>query len=74
MTRLRYERMRREWTQVELAQRAHIDPALLSRIETGRVLPYAPALERLARAFGMAPGDAPQLIEEIVPPSLQTTR
>lgn len=46
-------RLARGWTQVELARRSRIHPADLSKIEAGRVVPYAPQVRRLARALGV---------------------
>ncbi len=60
MRRIRAERIRRGWTHVELARRARVTQADLSRIECGRLLPGVRA-PRLAAALGIQPE---QLLED----------
>ena len=50
--RVKHERERRRYSQVELAKHAQITQGLLSRIEAGKVLaPNADVIKRLARAL-----------------------
>ena len=50
--RVKYERERRRYSQVELAKAADITQGLLSRIEAGKVrAPNADIIKRLARAL-----------------------
>jgi transcriptional regulator with XRE-family HTH domain len=65
--RLTVERMRRGWTKARLARAAGLDQSLLSKIEAGRVLPYACELERLAAAIGIEPSEASALLEDAEP-------
>lgn len=53
--RIRTERLRRKWTQTELAARSGLSTSDVSRIETGRLRPYPRQLARLARALRLAP-------------------
>ena len=57
MLRLTETRRARGWSKAELARRARIDQALMSKIELGRLRPYPVELRRLARALGL-PADA----------------
>lgn len=47
-------RERRGWSQAELARRARLHPADISRIESGRLVPYDRQRRRLARALGVS--------------------
>lgn len=50
--RVKYERERRRYSQVGLAQAAGISQALLSRIEAGKIVaPNADVIKNLARAL-----------------------
>ena len=60
--RVTAERVRRGWTQAELARRAHLDPAILCKIERRRLIPYQAELARLARALKVA---ATELMTEV---------
>ncbi len=64
MLRLTRERTRRGWTKAELARRARVDQAQVSKIEAGRVRPYQPELARLARALGVPRHAAEELLRE----------
>ena len=65
MLKLTLERQRRGWPKAELARRARLDQANVSRIEAGRVRPYMVELRRLARALGLAVTEAEGLLEEV---------
>jgi len=62
MTRLKYERIKRQLTQQELAVNVGMCYADISRIETGRMKPYPGHLKRLSQYFDI-PED--QLLEEV---------
>lgn len=64
MLRLTAERLRRGWSKAELARRARLDQANVSRIEARRVRPYAVELARLARALGLEPDEGERLLDE----------
>ena len=50
--RVKHERERRRFSQVELAKEAAISQALLSRIEAGKIVaPNGDVIKRLARAL-----------------------
>jgi transcriptional regulator with XRE-family HTH domain len=63
MLKLTAERIQRGWSKAELARRARLDQALVSKIEGQRVRPYPTELRRLARALGVRADDAPRLLE-----------
>jgi len=53
--RLRQIRQRKALSQQDLAQRAGVGEATISRIEQGRVRPRPSTLRKLAAALGVAP-------------------
>lgn len=59
MLRVKAERLRRGWSQLDVAYRARLQPSELSRIERGLAVPYPGQAERLSRVFGL-PADALQ--------------
>jgi len=65
MLQLTAERLRRRWSKAELARRARLDQANVSRIEAGRMRPYAVELARLARALGVKPTEAERLLDDL---------
>ena len=65
MLRLTYERMRLGWSKATLARRAKVDQALLSKIETGRVTPYPPELQRLTAALDFPESEATRLLDQV---------
>ncbi len=58
------ERARRDWTQAELARRADIERAHLSRIEAGAVDPGLAIQEKIAAAFGLTLGELMRTVDE----------
>lgn len=62
LTRLKAERLRRGWTQIDLAYHSRVQPAEISRFETGIARPYPGQARRLAAALELEPG---QLLEEV---------
>jgi transcriptional regulator with XRE-family HTH domain len=54
--RIKDERIKRGWNQTEVAYLARMSPADLSRIETGRMVPYPAHAKRLSEVFGLEPG------------------
>lgn len=57
-----YARQRCGFSQAELARRARLDQATLSRIESGRTRPYRAQLERLAGALGIRPNTLARML------------
>lgn len=53
MSQLRQLRLERGWSQRELARRANMPEAEVSRIETGRLRAYKGQARRIARAIGV---------------------
>lgn len=53
MLRLKAERLRRGWTQTDLAYHARMTAAEISRIETGRLRPYPGQADRLSCVLGL---------------------
>jgi ribosome-binding protein aMBF1 (putative translation factor) len=65
MKRLSVVRRSRGWSKNELARKASLHPAPVGQIESGRFLPYAVQLDRLARALEWPVGEADKLLEEV---------
>ena len=55
--RVRAARERKNWRQEDLAGESGLARANVARLETGRVMPKLPTLERVARALGLRTGD-----------------
>lgn len=64
MVRLKLELLRRGMSQRELAERAHVNEASISRICRGKEPAYPKRGERIAAAFGWT-GDPEELFEEV---------
>ena len=62
VTRLKAERLKRCWTQTDLAFYARMSSSDISRIESGRLIPYPAHVERLSKVLGLDPGE---LLEEV---------
>ena len=64
MKRLRIQvaRKQRGWSQTQLGARARVSATDVSKIETGRFLPYPVQVKRLARALKLKPEE---LLEEV---------
>lgn len=65
MKRMKAERLRRGWNQVVPSYRGKVAVSDYSKIETGRSQPYPAQLKRLAKVFGLKPGE---LLEEVDDP------
>lgn len=65
MTRLKFERLNRKWTQFDLAYHSRVQPSEISKIETGRLTPTRASQDRLGRALGIDPA---QLLDEVNEP------
>ncbi|NOT26097.1 MAG: helix-turn-helix transcriptional regulator [Acidobacteria bacterium] len=64
MIRLKAERLRRGWTQIDLAYHSRVHPAEISRFETRIARPYPGQARRLAAVLCLEPS---QLLENEVP-------
>jgi transcriptional regulator with XRE-family HTH domain len=64
LLRIRAERQRRGWRQLDLAFRADVPLSELSRIETGQTKPYPAYRDRLAKALGLKPDELTQEVEK----------
>ena len=62
MLRLKQERLRRGWTQTDLGFHARMTAAEISRIETGRLIPYPGQLNRLVGVLGI---QHQQILEQV---------
>ena len=51
---VRKKRRDQEWSQQDLAARAHINPSYLSQIERGRHDPHTSTVDKLARGLGLS--------------------
>ena len=61
---LKTERLRRGWSQAELARQAQMNANTISLIESDRFRPYDSQLRKLAHALGVPEGDAPHLVRD----------
>ena len=61
---LKSERVRRGWSQAELARRAYLNPNTISQIENERFHPYPVQLRKIARALGVPDARAHRLLED----------
>lgn len=66
ITRIKAERVDRGWTQCELAYFARMSSADVSRIETGRMVPYKGQAQRLARALNLDPSELLEQVESVL--------
>ncbi len=64
MITLKSERVRKGISQVKLSMLAGLDPATLSRLESGRLYPYPAWQRRLAEALGWPVEKADALFKE----------
>lgn len=64
LTRLRQHRIRANLNQRELATKARMTPATLSRIEAGLQEPYTSTIRKLAKALGVRPDQLMGPLEE----------
>ena len=55
MNRLKFERIKRGWTQTTLAYLAKLPQPVICLIETGRQNPTTDELDALGRALGISP-------------------
>ena len=62
MLRMKAERLRRGWSQLDVAFRARIQPSELSRLERGLATPYPGQAERLAQLFELSPQELVQSV------------
>lgn len=51
--RIQAARQGRDWTRLDLAKLANVDPSSLYRIEKGRQAPGFETLQRIAKALGL---------------------
>ncbi len=64
MMTLTIERTKNGWSKAELARRAHMHPAQVGQIESGRFIPYPKQLRKLAAALEFE-GMPLDLLEEV---------
>jgi ribosome-binding protein aMBF1 (putative translation factor) len=63
--RLRILREKRGMTRLALALQSRVSPPDVSRIESGRLIPYPAQLERLAAALGVPKSEAETLLTDV---------
>ena len=63
MLRIKAERLLRDWSQQDLAHRARMAAADISRIETGRLRPYPGQAKRLARTLKLHASELLQSVD-----------
>jgi transcriptional regulator with XRE-family HTH domain len=64
LIRLTKVRREQELNKTRLGQLASVHPAQIGQIESGRVVPYAPTLARIAQALGWTE-DPQELLKEV---------
>lgn len=64
MKQLQVQREARGWSKLRLSQEAHVAPSIVGQAESGRRIPYAPELARLASALSWQ-GDPAALLHEV---------
>jgi putative transcriptional regulator len=64
--RIKVERLKKNWTQTELGARSGLSASEISRIETGRFLPYPRQAGRLAKALKLQPEELLQPVDGAV--------
>ena len=57
MLRIKWARLKREWTQEQLGRLAQMAAADISKIERGLLHPYPGQRERLAQVLGIVPAE-----------------
>jgi transcriptional regulator with XRE-family HTH domain len=61
--RIKQERLRRGWTQLQLAVKSRVSPAEISRIESGRTTPFPIHAKRLSKVLGIPEGELQQEVQ-----------
>lgn len=62
-TRMRAERIRRGWSQTDLAFFARLTAPDISRFESGQMKPYPAQAARLSKVLGIDPGKLQECVE-----------
>lgn len=63
MLKIQAERLRRNWSQLDLGYRAKVQPSEISRIETGQAVPYPKQRARLAKVLKVPPEELLDTVE-----------
>jgi transcriptional regulator with XRE-family HTH domain len=63
MRRVKYERLKRGWTQQDCAVKARMHVTEISKVELGYMRPWPKQAKRLARVLGLRPEE---LLEEVL--------
>lgn len=71
MTRMKFERKRREWSLQTLGALIGMQGAEISKVERGILVPYPSQRERLARALGL---DENELLVEVPEDALEVSQ
>lgn len=53
-SRMKAARVKKMWSQFDLAKRADVNPSTISNLETGKQMPRAGTLARILRVLGMS--------------------
>jgi transcriptional regulator with XRE-family HTH domain len=64
MSKMKAERLRRHWSQTQLAARAALSTSDVSKFESGRMNPYPVQARRLAKALGLRPDELLECADE----------
>ena len=75
ISKMKIERIRRGWSQQALAEIAQVATGDVSRIETGRMVPYPEQRRRLSKVLGLSEVDLQENVEiEVGAVSLEVTK
>ena len=61
--KMKAERIKRNWSQVDLSFFSRVPVSDISKIETGRMRPYPAHAQKLASALGLNPGELQEPVE-----------
>ena len=61
--KMKAERLKRNWSQVDLSFFSRVPVSDISKIETARMRPYPAHAQRLANALGLDPGELQEPVE-----------
>ena len=62
--KMKAERLKRQWSQTQLAARAALSTSDVSKFESGRMTPYPAQALRLARVLGLSPQELLERADE----------
>ncbi len=61
--RIKAERLRRSWRQIELSYFCGVSVSDISKIKTGRMRPYRLHAERIGKVLGLEPAEIVEMVD-----------